>query len=94
VGPRVQRSQNRCRHVAGLTPGRGAVFVTGTSGADYATVAYKAATGARLWASRLNGGQTSQPSLAVSPDGTKVFVTGTSAGATSGWDYAAIRYKP
>jgi hypothetical protein len=79
-----------------VSPGGGAVFVTGTSQDDYATVAYNAATGARRWASRYNGPQNKDDfasSLAVSPGGSAVFVTGTTATFTSSADYATIAYK-
>ena len=87
-----------------VSPGGSAVFVTGTSFAgtsggtslsDYATVGYNAATGARLWASRYHGpaGQSDASALAVSPDGTKVFVTGATVGDTSLLDYATVAYQ-
>src|SRR5512146_992464 len=78
-----------------VSPSGGMVFVTGTSpgvhsGSDYATVAYNAATGAQRWVRRYhgpgNGG--SANSVAVSPAGGMVFVTGTSRGVNSGSDYA------
>jgi outer membrane protein assembly factor BamB len=76
------------------------VFVTGwslgiTSGFDYATVAYDAATGAQLWESRYDGpanGEDKGQAVKVSPDGTKVFVTGWSLGITSSFDYATVAY--
>lgn len=76
------------------------IFVTGESagmpstGVDYATVAYDAATGVRLWAARYNGpvgGEDDAYSVAVGPGGGKVFVTGRSTGA-AGYDYATVAY--
>jgi outer membrane protein assembly factor BamB len=76
--------------------------VTGSFGGvssanDYATVAYNAATGTRLWARRYNGpgnGADQATSVAVSPTDGKVFVTGPSfRGAGQGLDYATIAYK-
>src|SRR5215469_7408447 len=65
-----------------------AVFVTGTSTSsdgitpDYATVAYKASTGARLWGARYTGvgNGAIAKSVAVDPAGKRVFVTGYSLG--------------
>jgi hypothetical protein len=86
---------------AAISPGGGTVFVTGVSDAangvgDYATVAYEPATGKQLWVSRYNGPGNSLDlpfSIAVSPDGTKVFVTGESVGTASNYDYATIAYN-
>ena len=77
------------------------VFVTGFSkgrgtGLDYATVAYSAAAGRRLWASRYNGpgnGDDDAFSVAVSPAGDKVFVTGNSKGRGAGNGYATVAYS-
>jgi len=88
-----------------LSPDGGALYVTGGSGGegtgkDYATVAYEAATGARLWVSRYDGptsGLDSARSVAVAADGARVFVPGWSAdGETASGsrnlDHATIAY--
>jgi outer membrane protein assembly factor BamB len=72
------------------------VFVTrwkGSGSYDYGTVAYHASTGARLWKRRYDGGSLDVATdLGVSPDGSKVFVTGYSLGSASGLDYATVAY--
>jgi WD40 repeat protein len=76
------------------------VYVTGASDgdaglSDYATVAYDATTGAAVWGRRYNGPGDSTDeahSIAVSPDGTRVFVTGYSFGGASSYDYATVAY--
>src|SRR5215472_558150 len=87
-------------------PGGAKVFVTGRKGrspainayVDYATVAYDAVTGKRLWLSRYRGfWLDNQPSaIAVSPDGRRVFVTGSSQNRGKlgyGNDYATVAYS-
>jgi DNA-binding beta-propeller fold protein YncE len=94
-------STDDARSVA-VSPDGKMVFVTGssvgtTSFQDYATVGYSAVTGAQMWASRYNGpdsGDDEASSVAVSPDGKTVFVTGYSFGTTAGEvDYATVAYS-
>lgn len=83
----------------GVAPGGSAVFVTGVSSgstgtSDYATLAYDAATGSRRWVKRYNGpsdGDDAARDLGVSPDGSTVFVTGSSFGSARN-DAATIAY--
>lgn len=88
----------------GVSPTGSMVFITGYSdlgvvsgGWDYATTAYDADTGVRLWASRYDGpghGFDAANDLGVSPDGTMVFVTGYSNGSILyDYDYATIAYS-
>jgi hypothetical protein len=84
----------------GVSPDGSMVFVTGQSRTnstsnDYGTVAYDASTGTKLWGSRYDGpphGSDSAFALGVSPDGTTVFVTGSSAGATNWSNYGTVAY--
>jgi outer membrane protein assembly factor BamB len=89
---------------AAVSPGGGTVFVTGytdtsstTAGYDYTTIAYSAATGAQLWLARYNGpGNFTDEaySVAVSPSGSTVYVTGFSYGCgCGGLDYATVAYN-
>src|SRR5438552_221638 len=84
----------------GVSPDGSKVYVTGESpgsgsGFDYTTIAYDASNGAALWIARYNGpGKSSDiaHSLSVSPDGSRVYVTGESVGASTGADYATVAY--
>ncbi len=84
-----------------ISPDGSRLYVTGTSHGrssddDYATIAYTAASGRQQWVARYNGhanGSDSATSVAVSHDGSKVFVTGSSQGRTSLNDYATVAYK-
>jgi hypothetical protein len=83
-----------------VDPTSGKVYVTGVVGAftesgDYATVAYRPATGTRLWVRFYNGpiGTNVAQAVAVNPVTGAVVVTGDSFGKTSGWDYATVAYS-
>ncbi len=77
-----------------VSPDGTTVYVTGDSSGDYATVAYSAATGRRLWVRRHGPANRDDDasSVAVSPDGTAVFVTGGSQGGSSGY-MATVAYS-
>ena len=98
-GPAVSET-DRAAAVA-VSPDGGTVFITGGSGGpvveDYATLAYDAATGTRLWVKRYNGpgkGSDQAAALAVSPDGSTVYVTGESyGGSATSSDYATVAYQ-
>jgi hypothetical protein len=66
----------------GVDPDGSMVFVSGDDCADYpsctaATVAYDAASGTRKWVSHYDGGgRADDADLAVSPDGSSLFITG------------------
>lgn len=76
------------------------LFVTGSapgteSDSDFATVAYDTATGTELWVSRFNGPANLRDyasALAVSSDGARLYVAGSSFGTESVYDYAMIAY--
>ena len=84
-----------------ISPSGKAVYVTGSyeaaSSAGYATVAYNATTGAQLWVRRYSpkGGSDTAYSVAVSPSGKMVFVTGGvyGGGGEGDEDYATVAYN-
>ena len=90
-------------HSVVVSPSGDTVYVTGDSlgdktgiHVDYATLAYRAATGAQLWVQRYNGpanGIDAAQSAAVSPTMNRLFVTGFSQGQASGSDYLTIAYR-
>lgn len=82
-----------------VSPDGKLVFVTGSSpggsGSDFATVAYDAASGVRVWVSRYSGpvrGGDHPTGISMRPDGSMVFVTGTSPNAQFGTDFATVAY--
>jgi DNA-binding beta-propeller fold protein YncE len=100
-GPDGGDSNNDFASSIAVSPEGNRVFVTGGSyggptGSSYATIAYDATTGTRLWTKRYEfktfDNVNSARAIAVSPDGETVFVTGLSAGEDTNWDYATIAY--
>lgn len=89
-----------------VSPDGALVFVTGqgfkeSTGSyfvpQYVTIAYDAATGAKVWAQRYRGVGRSTvdgaTAVAVSPDGADVYVTGNSSGGSATHaDYATLAY--
>ena len=83
-----------------VSPDSSTVFVAGatsvTKPEHFLTVAYNAATGAQLWAAQLSPStfDSLATSVAVSPDGSMVFVAGTSLGngGTPPTTYLTIAY--
>ncbi len=80
----------------GISPDGARVFVAGTSeggppGNEITTVAYDTATGGLAWSTHTPGTSSATSArarlLAVSPDGTRVFVTGYVSSLPSGLDY-------
>jgi len=66
--------------------------VTGSSGSPFnAVLAYNAATGTSLW-TRFVRGTSGGRDLALSPDGSAVFVTGTDAGAAGGSSFMTTAF--
>jgi hypothetical protein len=89
---------------AAIAVSRGRVFVTGQSSNTatagirdnaYATVAYDASTGARLWVSRYSDGNrdADASAVAVGPGGSQVYVTGGSVGPSGKYSFATVTYR-
>jgi hypothetical protein len=86
----------------GTTPQGSIVYVTGytlgpnTQGQNFATIAYDGAIGSVLWLRTYNGPMKFSydvaRALAVSPDGTRVFVTGQSERDQQGEDFLTVSY--
>ena len=89
-----------------MSPVGDLVFVTGASAgaaeydADYLTIAYDVRKGKEAWRARYvgldQGGSERANAVAVSPDGSRVYVTGDSFGGqrdgTTQYDYATVAY--
>ena len=74
-----------CCSVGAVSKDGTTVFVSGYVKTHFETVAYSEATGAQLWAKGYQGGEFSVPrAITVSPDGARVYVTGTVDGRVNG----------
>jgi uncharacterized delta-60 repeat protein len=84
--------------IAVAVDGNSDVIVTGSSvginsDLDYATIKYSS-EGMPLWTNRYDGGGQQDALSAMAVDGSNnIIVTGASARATSGYDYATIKYS-
>ena len=82
-------------YAIGVSADSSKVFVTGTSDSDFGTVGYDAASGAQLWLAQFSGpdpgGFDLAIDLGVAPDGTSVFVTGSSP-VRDDIDFATVAY--
>jgi hypothetical protein len=84
-----------------LSPDGSKVFVLGktwgaTTRADFTTIALDAATGTTLWVGRYDGPAHRgdfATAITVSPDGSHVFVAGSSWSDRNGTDYALVAYN-
>jgi WD40 repeat protein len=82
-----------------MSPDGSALFVTGRvytdTNSDFVTIAYDPTTGVRLWkrrfSSSLGNSRDEVAALGLSPDGSTVFVTGTSGGPFD-TDYTIVAY--
>jgi len=82
------------------SPNGSTAYVTGGSyvspfDSDYVTAAYDTSTGSELWSTRYDGPFHSFDTalaIAVSPDGSRVFVTGESIGSSGYYDLTTIAY--
>jgi DNA-binding beta-propeller fold protein YncE len=84
-----------------VSPDGSTVFVTGQTSSGpstgaYGTVAYRTDTGATVWSRRYDGTAdkyASANAIAVTSDGTRVYVTGESMGRGTAGDYATVAYR-
>jgi DNA-binding beta-propeller fold protein YncE len=83
-----------------VSPDGSKVFVSGQTSSGrptvYATVAYRAATGATVWTRTYAGpagGYNAANAIAVTSDGGRVYVTGESAGQGGDVDVATLAYR-
>ncbi len=96
---RYGRSAKDAARSLSVSPDGSAVFVSGCSvsktSLDIETVGYKAANGRELWKTRYDGPahhEDQANAMAVSPDGSQVYVTGFSDGSNRRRDFVTLAY--
>jgi hypothetical protein len=97
LGPAGTNSSPRA---LALSPDGSRLFVTGWSHypsptfSKYVTIAYDTSSGSQLWVSEYHGPGTGGEgnALVLSPDGSRVFVTGVNSGVGTHVDFATVAY--
>jgi hypothetical protein len=92
-------SGNAGATAAALSPDGATTYVTGAMGKigndDVVTVAYATSNGAQIWVATYDGPDKANDgasAITVSPDGTRVFVTGYSSTSTNQWQALTVAY--
>jgi outer membrane protein assembly factor BamB len=84
-----------------VSPDGSKVFITGSmitpvQHDGWGSAAYNAATGAQLWVVRIlnRSNDISGNAIAISPDGSKVFVTGNTSATSGAGEFGTAAYNP
>jgi hypothetical protein len=79
-----------------VSPSGNRVFITGLDPAEFATIAYRASSGAEIWRTDYDGGGSGPDipmAIALSPKGAKVYVLGRSPLVGDDLDFATVAYS-
>jgi len=94
-GPRWVAHRDARMSSVVISPDGTAVYAAGTTGSAYETVALSAADGSERWERMwdpFDGNSADARAIGISPDGSKVFVTGLVALAVHGYVYGTVAY--